>query len=232
MCPDPLRAHAQFLQRGDAAKLVRTPPRERPGAGTEVPRHTPGMPDDPDLFLRTRRMVLRGLRHGDVFDLQRLGRDPRVSAALLDAPVDDIASACALVETSLRIRREKPGLGLWRADDAEGFAGFFSLVSELPGEVEIGARLMPRAWGRGYALEGGAALCAHAFEVLGLPALVGLCDPDNRSVPPLLARLGFTPDGTTTQAGRPALRMRLERGDWRGVRHRRAIQSVAAPEAT
>jgi len=188
------------------------------------------VPDDE--FLRTRRMVLRVLRPGDVFDLQRLGRDPRVSAALLDAPVDDIASAAALVETARRIHRERPGLGLWRADDAQGFLGFFSLMAELdPGEVELGARLLPRAWGRGYSLEGAAALCAHAFGTLGLPSLVGLCDPSNRSVPPALARLGFRPDGTTRQFGRPALRMRLPRGEWRGLRPRRG-QPPGAVEST
>lgn len=182
------------------------------------------MPDvsaDDDVFLRTRRMVLRDLRPGDVFDLQYLGRHARVSEALLDAPVDDIASAAALIETSARVRLARPGLGVWRADDAHGFLGFFSLMAELdPDEVEIGTRLLPRAWGRGYALEGGEALCRHAFETLGLGALVGMCHPANRSVPPLLARLGFRPDGHAQQFGRPALRMRLERTEWRGVRRR------------
>lgn len=188
--------------------------------------------DPDDEFLRTRRLVLRGLRPGDVFDLQRLGRDGRVARALLDAPVDDIASAAALVERARRIQRERPGLGLWRADDAAGFVGFFSLVSEhAADEVEIGTRLLPRAWGRGYALEGGAALCAHAFDTLGLPALLGLCDPANRSVPPLLARLGFSHDGMVEQFGRPAVRMRLRRADWHGVR-RRGDQSRSRGEAT
>lgn len=176
---------------------------------------------DDDVFLRTRRMTLRHLRHGDVFDLQALGRNARVTQALLDAPVDDIASAAALVETSAHVRRVRPGLGIWRADDARGFLGFFSLMAELdPREVEIGTRLLPRAWGRGYALEGGEALCRHAFDTLGLPMLVGMCDPANRSVPPLLARLGFRLDGDAEQFGRPALRMRLARADWRGIRRR------------
>lgn len=177
------------------------------------------VPDD--HFLQTRRMTLRRLRHADVFDLQRLGRDPRVTQALLDAPVADIASAAALVEMSQRIHERNPGLGLWRADDAEGFLGFFSLVAELdPDEVELGARLLTRGWGRGYALEGAAALCEHAFSTLGLSELLGLCDPANRSVPHVLARLGFAAEGMTEQGGRPALRMRLRREDWRGVRPR------------
>lgn len=176
-------------------------------------------------------MTLRRLRPSDVFDLQHLGRDARVARALLDAPVDDIASAAALIETSARVHRERPGLGVWRADDARGFLGFFSLMAEFdPDETEIGTRLLPRAWGRGYALEGGEALCRHAFDTLGLPRLVGLCDPANRSVPPLLARLGFRPDGATRQFGRPALRMRLAREDWRGVR-RRGQSAAGSTEA-
>lgn len=173
-------------------------------------------------LLRSRRLCLRGLRYADIFDLQRLGRDARATRTLLDAPVDSIAAAVALIDNANRVYRERPGLGIWRADDEHGaFIGFFSLMAELdPAEVEIGTRLLPRAWGRGYALEGGAALCAHAFEMLQLPALVGLCDPRNRSVPPLLARLGFMADGETEQFGNRALRFVLRREDWCGIRRR------------
>lgn len=173
-------------------------------------------------LLRSRRLRLRGLRYADIFDLQRLGRDARTTRALLDAPVDSIAAAVALIDSANRVYRERPGLGIWRADDEHGaFIGFFSLMAELdPAEVEIGTRLLPRAWGRGYALEGGAALCAHAFDTLQLPALVGLCDPRNRSVPPLLARLGFMADGETEQFGNRALRFVLRREEWCGIRRR------------
>jgi RimJ/RimL family protein N-acetyltransferase len=188
------------------------------------PTPSPQRPSDhPGIeLLRSRRLRLRGLRYADIFDLQRLGRDPRTTQALLDAPVDDVATACALIETANRVYRERPGLGVWRADDERGaFVGFFSLMAELdPDEVEIGTRLLPGAWGRGYALEGGAALCDHAFGTLHLPALLGLCDPRNRPVPPLLARLGFVADGETEQFGHRALRFVLRREDWRGIRRR------------
>lgn len=190
----------------DTVKSAESAPRDHPG----------------EAFLQSRRLHLRGLRHADLFALQALGRDARVTAALIDAPVDTLAAAAALVDTANRIYAERPGLGLWRADDEQGrFIGFFSLMAELdPDVVEIGVRLVPRAWGRGYALEGGAALCTHAFDTLALPALYGLCDIDNRSVPPLLERLGFVADGEVEQAGRRALRFVLRREDWRGIRRR------------
>lgn len=178
-------------------------------------------------LLRTRRMRLRGLRYHDVPALWQMGRDARVTGHLLDAPVSTLASAVALVEMANALYVRRPGLGLWCAEDAEGrFVGFFSLMPEPEAdEVGIGCRLVPRAWGRGYALEGGAALCQHAFATLDLPYLVGVCAPENRAVPPLLARLGFAADGRTQQAGKPALRFVLAGRDWRGiVPRRRALQ--------
>lgn len=189
-----------------------------PPAGSAAPPDKRDFPGDE--LLRTRRMRLRGLRYADMFDLQRLGRDPRVSARLLDAPVATLPEACALIAMANRVYDKGNGLGLWRADDEQGrFIGFFSLMAELdPDAVEIGTRLLPRTWGRGYALEGGVALCGYAFEHLQLPQIHGLCTPDNRSVPPLLRRLGFVDDGRTTQFDKPALRFVLRREDWRGVR--------------
>lgn len=183
-------------------------------------------------LLRTRRMRLRGLCYRDVPELWQLGKDRRVVAHLLDAPVSTLAAACALVDLANRVYVERPGLGLWRAeDDAGRFLGFFSLMPEPdePDDVGIGCRLVPRAWGRGYAIEGGAALCAHAFDTVGLDRLVGVCAPDNRAVPPLLLRLGFHADGTTQQDGKPALRFVLPRAHWHGVRTRRERVAQGAP---
>lgn len=176
---------------------------------------------------RSRRIEMSELHPGQSLDLLRLGLESRVAEHILDAPLDTLREIVALVEHTQRIRREHPGLGIWYATAAHlGFIGIFSLVpSTEPGQVEIGTRLLPKAWGRGYALEGGTALCEHAFVRLGLPALIGLCTPGNRSVPPLLSRLGFEADGTTRQYDREALRFRLRREAWGGPRARRSAGS-------
>jgi RimJ/RimL family protein N-acetyltransferase len=113
-----------------------------------------------------------------------------------------------LIDWLGRFHLRHPGLGIWHASDSAGqFLGQFSLMPVgSSGDVELGARLLPRAWGRGYALEGGRALCAHAFDVLGLDRLVGLCHTENRSVPPVLRRLGFDGPQPCEHFGRPALR--------------------------
>lgn len=174
------------------------------------------------VFLHTRRIALYELALEQALDLLRLGLESRVARHILDAPLNTLPEIVGLIEHTQCVYLERPGLGIWYATDRRGqFIGIFSLVpSTESGAVEIGTRLLPRVWGRGYALEGGVALCEHAFGRLGLPALIGLCVPDNRSVPPLLARLGFQPDGQTTQFGRPALRFALRREDWTGPRTR------------
>lgn len=182
-------------------------------------------------FLHTRRIALFEMAPAQALDLLRLGMESRVARHILDAPLDTLVEVVSMIEHARRIHAERPGLGIWYATDRHGmFIGIFSLVpSTEVAAVEIGTRLLPRAWGRGYALEGGVALCEHAFGTLGLSSLIGLCTPENRSVPPLLGRLGFRADGRTEQFGRPALRFALAREDWTGARKRTSARSPLLP---
>ena len=219
-------------------------PHDEPPVDTHSTQHEPARPafSQADLptsgrdypaapFLQTRRLQLTdfGFRHA--LDLLQLGREERVTRLLLDDPIRHVDDAMGLVVWANKLYRERPGLGLWHTRERRGrFVGMFSLTpSGDAGEVAIGVRLLPGAWGRGYAIEGGAALCSHAFDTLGLPALIAQCAPDNRSVPPLLQRLGFSAAGTGEQFGNPALRFRLPRADWTGLRPR---ARAAAPGAS
>lgn len=175
-----------------------------------------------ELQLRTRRMRLHGFGFRHTLDLLRLGREERVTRRLLDSPVDTLDDAMGLVVWANTLYRTRPGLGLWHTSNRAGqFLGLFSLTpSGGADDVAIGVRLLPAAWGRGYAIEGGAALCAHAFDTVGLPALIAQCAPENRPVPPLLLRLGFEEIEGGEQFGRPARRFRLQAANWQGLRPR------------
>lgn len=181
-------------------------------------------------FLRTRRLVMHQLGYRHIPDLLQLGREERVTAFLLDSPLRTLPEVAGVIVWANRLYAAENALGLWLASDQRGSVGLFSLTPDPDGEIGIGARLLPRAWGRGYALEGAVALCEHAFSTLRLPRLVGICHPGNRSVPPLLARLGFRPGGAAVQAGHSALRFVLERGEWRGVLPRRPRCGDAAAQ--
>ena len=179
-------------------------------------------------LLGTRRLLLRGLAYRDALDLLRLDREARVQELLLDAHVGSLAEVAQLIAWINRLYVERPGLGAWHAalrgpdgSTPAEFIGVFSLMPIQDSEdVEIGARLLPSAWGRGLALEAGEALCHYAFDRLQLQRLTGLCHPDNRSVPPLLRRLGFIDAGGCEHFGKPALRLELARDNWQGRRPR------------
>jgi len=180
-------------------------------------------------FLSTRRMRLRELCLADIPALQALNSDQRVTAHLVEPCEATYMGVAKLVFQANVNYIERPGLGVWRASDHAGrFLGVFSLMPiEGTDEVEIGTRLHPSTWGRLYPVEGGRALCEHAFVALRLPYLVGLCDPCNDAVPVILRRLGFEPDGQTLHFGNRALRYVLPRDAWLAKSHRRPSPIVA-----
>jgi RimJ/RimL family protein N-acetyltransferase len=98
-----------------------------------------------------------------------------------------------------------------------------------PGHAELGLDLAPGVWGRGYGTEAATALLDFGFDELGLVAVRGRTVSANVRIAGLVARLGFTPVGTSEgppwMAGRgwSVADWELRRQDWtdarRGVVH-------------
>ncbi len=116
------------------------------------------------------------------------------------------------------------------------FSGWFNLmpVPQQAGEIEIGCRLLPEAWGGGLAMDGGEMLLDYAFDVLAYPRVWGICHPDHRSVHAILGALGFREPRLQPYEGVPALHFVVERAGWfavraqaRRVRLRQAIRDAA-----
>lgn len=187
----------------------------QPASVAPVPRWKSDFPGEE--LLRSVRLRLRGLKYADIPALTRLNADAEVRRHLIDASPTRFFEVTALVSWANQIYLSHPGLGIWHAADTnDTFVGTFSLMPVEGGEtVEIGVRLVPEAWGRWYALEGGRLLCAHAFAKLGLPSLVGFFAPANRVIEILLRRLGFLPDGEVEHFGKAALRYVLTAERWR-----------------
>ncbi|WP_432950850.1 GNAT family N-acetyltransferase [Kribbella sp. CA-253562] len=83
------------------------------------------------------------------------------------------------VEAAHRLRledaRKNPGLGFWVGFDDDGFVGWWLLrppygpdQPKVPGEAELGYRLLRDRWGRGYATEGSRELLRYGFDEVGL----------------------------------------------------------------
>ena len=74
-----------------------------------------------------------------------------------------------------------------RRDDGR-FVGWFSLkYAGASTDVEIGYRLLPEAWGQGFATEGAAAMRDHGFGPVGLSRIIGVTHPGNAASQRVLA---------------------------------------------
>lgn len=115
-----------------------------------------------------------------------------------------------------------------------GFAGLYTdtVVPARPGgAVEIGWRLAPEFWGKGYVTEAGGELLRFGFEELALDEIVSFAVKDNAPSIAVMRRLGMRPepegdfDHPRVPDTHPHLKRHvlytLSRGDWR-ERQRRA----------
>lgn len=90
------------------------------------------------------------------------------------------------------------GFGLWVVIEREtarvvGYAGL-SVPTFLPAilpAVEVGWRLDPDVWGRGYATEAAAAALDQGFDTLGLDEIVSIPQVDNPASVKVAERLGM-----------------------------------------
>jgi RimJ/RimL family protein N-acetyltransferase len=117
------------------------------------------------------------------------------------------------------------------ADARHEFIGWFNLMPmpQRAGEVELGARLLPAAWGSGLAMEGGEHLLRHAFESLLRPRVWAVCDPRHEAVRCVLFALGFEDQGVRDYEGARARHYVLEVARWeRVMRHPRRERLRAA----
>ncbi|UVK36304.1 GNAT family N-acetyltransferase [Mesorhizobium sp. AR10] len=179
--------------------------------------------------IRTERLILRNWEDRDRELFHRINSDERVmeffpfrrDRAAADAKMDEFRT--------------------WIAQDGYGFAaaeiietrqciGFVGLLDTdhmpfLPaGTIEIGWRLAPEFWGKGYVTEAAEAWLAYGFETLGLEKIVSFAVEANRRSTAVMERLGMTADPTSDfdhpdiPDSRPDLKRhvfyRLSREDW------------------
>ena len=150
--------------------------------------------------IRTERLILRNWEERDRELFHRINSDEQRDG-ILSVPPRPCRSCDAKMD-------EFRG---WIAEDGYGFAaaeiaatgeciGFVGLletdhVPSLPaGTIEIGWRLAPEFWGKGYVTEAAEAWLAFGFETLGLDEIVSFAVAANRRSTAVMERLGMTAD--------------------------------------
>jgi RimJ/RimL family protein N-acetyltransferase len=134
----------------------------------------------------TDRLILRIPTRADVADLFALYADPRVWGPDPQTRHDSVDQTARMVE-NWRAAWHRDGLGIWTAwcaepDADEAFVGIGGCFVRYGVAWNLGFRLRPRFWGRGYAQEISAAATAAACRSRPeLPVTAYLVEGNDRS---------------------------------------------------
>ncbi len=151
---------------------------------------------DPLPELRTERLVLRSFTERDVDAVLAYAGDPEVSRYIGFLPVPYARSdaerflAQILLEDTAKHARY--------AIELDGDVIGCSNLDIVPDHerAELGYLLRHDAWGRGFATEAASAVRDHGFRHYGLSLVHAHADPRNPASLRVLAKLGFTHEGT------------------------------------
>ncbi len=148
--------------------------------------------------LETPRTRLRRWREPDREPFALMNADPRV-VEFLPAPLTRAGSDAFADRIAAHFAEH--GFGLWALEvpGAAAFAGFVGLSiprfeAAFTPCVEVGWRLAPEHWGRGYATEAARAALRFAFGPLGLVEVLSFTVPANLRSRRVMERLGMTRD--------------------------------------
>lgn len=152
------------------------------------------MPEN--VTLSTERLILRPWRDSDYEPFYGMSSDPLVYAFL---PRFADRSACDAFADRMRADFDRRGWGFWVLEQKDG--GAFTGIAGMhtPGPefgvgrpcVEIGWRLAPEFWGKGFAKEAALEAMRFAFVSLRLEELVSFTAVANTRSSGLMQRLGM-----------------------------------------
>ena len=148
--------------------------------------------------MQTLRLEFREFVPEDLQDIVRRHAHPREMKYIEDGRVHTREETIAHFPRILRYPRIYANLGVWRASrrDTGAFIGWFSLkYAGKSSDIEIGYRLLPDAWGLGFATEGAAAMRDYGFDDLGLERIIGVTHPGNRASQHVLTKIGMADEG-------------------------------------
>jgi len=154
--------------------------------------------------VQTARLQLRPIAEEDVDALADLDALPEVRAAVdpFGEHVPEDTAALRAYERRLVGRR-----GFLAALERQTgtLVGWFQFeeTDARPGERELGYRLHPDAWGKGYATEGAAALLREAFACPGITRVYAHSLLDNPGSIRVMEKIGMTYAGPWSYRGLP-----------------------------
>jgi [ribosomal protein S5]-alanine N-acetyltransferase len=141
------------------------------------------------FYLETERLILRDLLPED---------DPVVHKFLGNKPISTMQQA-EIIISIVQKQYQKNGIGRWAvieksSGDFIGWSGL-KLEQEVRNEhqyyFDVGYRLIPSYWGKGYATETCLAALQYGFEAMNLEEIIGTCHEKNLASRRVLEKCGL-----------------------------------------
>jgi RimJ/RimL family protein N-acetyltransferase len=143
----------------------------------------------------TERLVLRRFTLADAEFILRLLNEPSFIANIADRGVRTVEDAERYLENGPLRSYAEHGHGLYNValrDDPATSIGMCGLLrrAAFP-DPDLGYAFLPEHWGRGLAVEAGAAMLEHGRRDLGMQRFIAIVSPGNAGSIRVLEKLGF-----------------------------------------
>lgn len=145
------------------------------------------------VILQTPRLILRQFTEADAALILELNSDPEIVKYVHEPTLKTIEHAQDILNNII-LPQYQNNLGRWAIHtkhnmDFIGWCGLKYLPE--PDEVDLGYRLMQKAWGHGYATEAAQASLEHGFNELNLKLITGRAHIENLASIKVLEKIGM-----------------------------------------
>jgi len=145
------------------------------------------------LVFETSRLILRRFTEADAPLIFTLNSDPEVLKYLHEPRLESEAHALQIIRDIILPQYEN-NLGRWaiHIKDSNEFIGWCGLKYRPEyDEIDLGYRLMQKAWGYGYATEAARHTLDHGFSYLALPVISACAHIENQASQHVLEKIGM-----------------------------------------
>lgn len=151
------------------------------------------------IYIETNRLILREFIDDDVEGLFELDSNPIVHKYLGNKPVKDKTESFKYIQ-DCKLKYPKHGMCRLAVIEKESnaFIGWSGLrfiddytFNGYTNFYDVGYRLIPNFWGKGYATESGIAAVKYGFETLKLNTIYGITELKNEASHKALLKIGL-----------------------------------------
>lgn len=172
------------------------------------------------IYIETKRLILREITEADVNGIFELDSDPDVHKYLGNKPIKSLEESKAIIKY-IQKQYEENGIGRWAVVDkvTNEFIGWSGLKYEKEVRKEmdyydLGYRLKKKFWGKGIATETALESLNYGFQKLNLNEIFAGAHIENIASNKVLQKVGLKFIETFEFDGAPHHWYKLNRDEW------------------